>query len=141
MSLDAVEIEQAITDFAERPFDLSEFPFAFLEAYGNKDISVRKLHSGASNKSDLGGVLHVNHIYVEVAELGTVSETLNALRDSASTQNKRLKVRFSYTNSSCNCFDVRRCLRDFPASVFSQPDNLAAKGSILLGRSGPLNSG
>lgn len=47
----------------------------------------------------------------------------------------------SFTRSSCNCFDVRRCLRDFPASVFSQPDSFAAKGSSLLGLSATLNSG
>jgi hypothetical protein len=32
-------------------------------------------------------------------------------------------------------------LRDFPASVFSQPDSFAAKGSSLLGRSATLNAG
>ena len=38
----------------------------------------------------------------------------------------------SATRSACNCFMVRRCLRDFPASVLSQPASFSAKGSILL---------
>lgn len=34
--MNAVEIEQAITDLANQPFDAAEFPYAFLEAFGNK---------------------------------------------------------------------------------------------------------
>ncbi len=92
--MNAVEIEQAISDLAERPFDLVEFPFAFLEAFGNRDTTLKKLRSAASNKSDLGGVLQANHIHIKVASQGTVAETLTALRDSPATQNKRHKVRF-----------------------------------------------
>ena len=86
--MNAVEIEQAITDLAERPFDPAEFPFAFLEAFGNKDASLKKLRSGASNKSDIGGVLQVNNIHI------LVGGNLDALRQSPATQNKRHKVRF-----------------------------------------------
>jgi hypothetical protein len=35
----------------------------------------------------------------------------------------------------------RRCLRDLPASAFSHPVNLSAKGSSLLCRSGVVNCG
>jgi len=34
--LNAVEIEEAISKLAEQPFDPMEFPYAFLEAFGNK---------------------------------------------------------------------------------------------------------
>lgn len=34
--MNAVEIEEAISRLAESPFDPAEFPFAFLEAFGNK---------------------------------------------------------------------------------------------------------
>ena len=43
--------------------------------------------------------------------------------------------------SACNCFTVRRCLRDLPASVLSQPASFSAKGSSLLCRSGVANCG
>lgn len=36
--MNAVEIEQAITDLAEQPFDRVEFTYAFLQAFGNKVI-------------------------------------------------------------------------------------------------------
>ena len=55
--MNAVEIEEAVSALAEKLFDPQEFPFAFLEAFGNKDTTIRRLRSGASNKSDLGGVL------------------------------------------------------------------------------------
>lgn len=89
--MNAVEIEQAITDLAERPFDPANFPFAFLEAFGNKDASLKKLRSGASNKSDIGGVLQVNNIHI------FVGGTLDTLRHSPAIQNKRHKVRFLIT--------------------------------------------
>ena len=62
--MNTVEIEQAITDLAERPFDPAKFPFVFLEAFGDKNATLKKLCSGASNKSDLDGINQVNHIHI-----------------------------------------------------------------------------
>ena len=49
--LNAVEIEEAISQLAEQPFDAENFPYAFLEAFGNKETTIRRLRAGASNKS------------------------------------------------------------------------------------------
>jgi hypothetical protein len=92
--LNAVEIEQAITDVAEQPFDATEFPFAFLEAFGNKGSAIKKLRDGASNKSDIDGVLQVNHIHLKTCDAGQVPQNMIALRDSKATETKRNKVRF-----------------------------------------------
>jgi len=92
--MNAVEIEEAIGALAERPFDADEFPFAFLEAFGNKEATIKKLRAGASNKSDVGGVLQVNHIHLKSAAPGEVAATLAALRNSEATQSKRNKVRY-----------------------------------------------
>ena len=64
--MNAVEIEEAISALAEQPFDAQEFPFAFLEAFGNKATTIKRLRSGSSNKSDLGGVLQTNNIHIAV---------------------------------------------------------------------------
>jgi hypothetical protein len=90
--LNAVEIEQAITDLAERPFDAANFPYAFLEAFGNKETTIKRLRSGASNKSDLGGVLQTNNIHIATCAGGDVAETLAALRASPATG--KAKARF-----------------------------------------------
>nr|WP_237212744.1 DNA methyltransferase [Ruegeria lacuscaerulensis] len=79
---------------AEQPFDAEEFPFAFLEAFGNKATTIKRLRSGASNKSDIGGVLQTNHIHIKVCAEGQVSETVRELRDSPATKNARNRVKF-----------------------------------------------
>ncbi|WP_454748588.1 class I SAM-dependent DNA methyltransferase [Ciceribacter selenitireducens] len=90
--MNAVEIEEAISALAERPFDSEEFPFAFLEAFGNKDTTLKRLRKGESNKSDLGGVLQTNNIHIATCRLGDVTRTLEALKASPATV--RAKARF-----------------------------------------------
>lgn len=90
--MNAVEIEVAISDLAQQPFDPAEFPYAFLEAFGNKATTIKRLRSGASNKSDLGGVLQTNNIHIAVADGGAVTQTLEALKASPATS--RAKARF-----------------------------------------------
>jgi len=92
--LNAVEIEEAISRLAEQPFDAEEFPFAFLEAFGNKATTIKRLRSGASNKSDIGGVLQINNIHIKVCAEGRVSDTIRALRESPATKNARNRVKF-----------------------------------------------
>lgn len=91
--MNAVEIEQAISELAEKEcFDPSTFPFEFLRAYGYKPITIRRLQAGETNKSDVGGVLHVKYIHLAVSPTGDVSSTLKKLRDSTATT--RYKARF-----------------------------------------------
>ena len=91
--MNAVEIEQAISELAEKPFDRQEFPFQFLEAFGNKDTTLKRLRSGVSNKSDLGGVLQTNNIHIATCAPGQTSATIAALRASPATT--KGKARFS----------------------------------------------
>ncbi len=90
--MNAVEIEEAISALAERPFDPEEFPFAFLEAFGNKETTLKRLRKGESNKSDLGGVLQTNNIHIATCPPGEVTRTLEALKASPATA--RAKARF-----------------------------------------------
>ncbi|MEI4195913.1 DNA methyltransferase [Roseovarius sp. E0-M6] len=92
--MNAVEIEEAISRLAEQPFDAEEFPFTFLEAFGNKATTIKRLRSGASNKSDLGGVLQINNIHIKVCAEGRVSDTIRVLRESPATKNARNRVKF-----------------------------------------------
>ena len=62
--MNAVEIEQAVSELAEQPFDREEFPFQFLAAFGNKDTTLKRLRTGVSNKSDVGGVFQTNNIHI-----------------------------------------------------------------------------
>jgi hypothetical protein len=90
--MNAVEIEQAISDLALQPFDAAEFPFAFLAAFGNKDTALRRLRAGNNNASDVpGGVLQRNNIHIAVCESGTTGAGLQALRRSPATAKGRAK--------------------------------------------------
>src|SRR5438477_10823678 len=90
--MNAVEIEEAISALAERPFDAAEFPFAFLQAFGNKETTLKRLRKGESNKSDLGGVLQTNNIHIAVAASGEVTRTLAALKASPATAKAKAKL-------------------------------------------------
>ncbi len=90
--MNAVEIEEAISALAERPFVPSEFPFAFLEAFGNKATTIKRLRSGVSNNSDLGGVLQRNNIHIKVCPDGEVAATLTALKASPATSRAKAKL-------------------------------------------------
>jgi hypothetical protein len=89
--LNAVEIEEAISQLADHPFDPENFPFAFLEAFGNKETTIKRLRAGASNKSDLGGVLQTNNIHIATCVNGQVTKTLTALKDSPATAKAKAK--------------------------------------------------
>ncbi len=90
--MNAVEIEEAISDLALQPFDAAEFPFAFLAAFGNKDTALKRLRTGNNNASDVpGGVLQRNNIHIAVSEAGAVGETLKALRASPATTKAKAK--------------------------------------------------
>jgi len=92
--MNAVEIEEAVSRLAEAPFDREDFPFAFLEAFGNKPTTLKRLKSkhNSSNQSDLpGGVLQRNNIHLKVCPEGEVTTTLSALRDSPATARQKAK--------------------------------------------------
>ncbi len=92
--MNAVEIEEAVSRLAEAPFDPEAFPFAFLEAFGNKPTTLKRLQSksSSSNQSDLpGGVLQRNNIHLKVCPEGEVTATLTVLRDSPATARQKVK--------------------------------------------------
>lgn len=89
--MNAVEIEQAISELAEQPFDAEEFPYAFLMAFGNKDTTIKRLRTGASNKSDISGVLQTNNIHLATCTVGKVAATLEALKSSPTTTRAKAK--------------------------------------------------
>ncbi|MDB4708531.1 hypothetical protein OAF57_11145, partial [Akkermansiaceae bacterium] len=90
--MNAVEVEQAVSELAEAPFDVDEFPFAFLEAFGNKSVTLKKLRAGSSNISDIGGVLQRNNIHIKVSEIGGVGDALCELKESPANAKGKVKL-------------------------------------------------
>ena len=94
--MNAVEIEAAISDLALAPFDAAEFPFAFLSAFGSKEVTLKRLRTGNNNASDvqgdgIRGVLLRNNIHLATCAPGEVGDTLKTLRASLATTKARAK--------------------------------------------------
>jgi hypothetical protein len=118
--MNAVEIEEAVSALAEQPFDPDEFPFGFLQAFGNKETTLRRLRKGESNKSDLGGVLQTNNIHIAVATPGGVTKTFAALKASPATARAKAKFVLATDGDTFEAEDlasgetVACAYRDFP---------------------------
>ena len=90
--MNPVEIGDAISDLAQQPFDAAEFPFQFLEAFGNKKTAIDRLRKGNTNQSDIpGAVLQRSHIHIATCLPGTVGDTLTALRTSPKTTSQKAR--------------------------------------------------
>jgi len=104
--LNAVEIEQAVSELAEQPFNAAEFPYAFLLAFGNKDTTIKRLRDGASNKSDIGGVLQTSNIHLKTCAPGDIAATLTALRDSPATTRAKAKFILATDGTDLEAEDI-----------------------------------
>ncbi|MGG7536160.1 class I SAM-dependent DNA methyltransferase [Rhizobium sp. 12,4] len=90
--MNAVEIEEAVSELANLPFDSNEFPFAFLAAFGNKETTIKRLRTASANASDVAnGVLQRSNIHIATCSEGMVGETLIALRNSPKTASNKAK--------------------------------------------------
>jgi hypothetical protein len=90
--MNAVEIEEAVSDLALQPFDPAEFAFQFLAAFSARETTLKRLRKGDSNQSDLAaGVLWRGNIHIAVAPAGEVGATLAELRASPKTPAQKAK--------------------------------------------------
>ncbi len=89
--MNPVEIEEAVSVLAGQAFDAAEFPFAFLQAFGNRPTTIKRLRSGTTNRSDVGGVLQRNNIHIKVVPVGGVAPAINDLKTSPETGRARAK--------------------------------------------------
>ena len=117
--MNAVEIEQAISALAEAPFDPHEFPFQFLEAFGNKEVTLKRLRTGVSNKSDVNGVLQTNHIHIAICTAGDTAAALANLRASPATL--RHKARFILATDGVT-LEAEDLISDDPPIACAYPD-------------------
>ena len=104
--MNAVEIETAVSELALQPFDGEEFPFAFLQAFGNKETTIKRLRSGTSNKSDLGGIFQSNNIHIAVVQSGEVTRTLEALKASPATTKAKARYILSTDGTDFEAEDM-----------------------------------
>lgn len=76
--MNAVEIEEAVSKPVEEPFIAGEFPYAFLESFGNKTATIQRLRSVGKNstkKTDIveervQALLQRNNIHIATCSMG-----------------------------------------------------------------------
>jgi hypothetical protein len=106
--MNAVEIEEAVSELASKPFDRAEFAYQFLAAFGNKETTIKRLRAaGGSNASDVaGGILQRNNIHLATCAAGEVDATLKALRDSPKTASAKAKFILATDGETLQAEDV-----------------------------------
>ncbi len=93
---------------------------SFLEAFGNKATTIKRLRAGASNKSDLGGVLQTSNIHILTCDAGRVTQTLAALKASPATAKAKAKFILATDGADFEAEDltsgetVACAFKDFP---------------------------
>jgi hypothetical protein len=125
--MNPVEIEEAVSKLADAPYDAGEFAFAFLEAFGAKPTTLKRLRAGDSNKSDLGGVCQASNVHIvalqqgraNAARLSSVAEAMAALR--ASTLNTKHKLKFIIATDG-DTFEAEELGSDEPPLVCAFQD-------------------
>lgn len=110
--MNPVEIEQAVEELSQAPFDREEFAFSFLEAFGNKETTIKKLRvkksgSGSTNSSDVeNGVLQRNNIHIATANKGDVEAAFQALKESPKTVAGKVKFILATDGDTFNAEDL-----------------------------------
>ncbi|WP_271947797.1 class I SAM-dependent DNA methyltransferase [Ruegeria faecimaris] len=104
--MNAVEIEEAISELAEQPFDAKEFPYLFIQAFGAKSTTIKRLRKGDTNGSDLGGVLQRNNIHIVTCPAGAVTATLTALQNSSATRKGKVKFVLATDGTDLHAADM-----------------------------------
>lgn len=105
--MNPVEIEQAVEELSQASFDREEFAFSFLEAFGNKETTIKKLRSGSTNSSDVeNGVLQRNNIHIATANKGEVEAAFQALKQSPKTVAGKVKFILATDGDTFNAEDL-----------------------------------
>lgn len=89
--MNAVEIEQSVSDLFDKPFEAETFVPEFLEAFGNKPTVIKRLQSSTSLSDIEGAVLQRSNIHLKVCPEGQVHATFNKLKGSPATVKNKVK--------------------------------------------------
>lgn len=94
--MNAVEIEEAVAELIQQPYEPVAFITGFMAAYGASATTITRLKGGDGNTSDLAdGILWKKWIHFQPAAGGQASNVLDAIE--ASRKTAQGKVRYAIT--------------------------------------------
>ena len=105
--MNAIEIEQAVSELFSQPYDSAEFPYQFLEAFGNKATTLKRLRAGETNQSDCGGVLQRSHIHILTCAPGQTTTALATLQQSPTNAKNRVNYLLATDGIQINATDLQ----------------------------------
>ena len=105
--MNAIEIEQAVSELFSQPYDAAEFPYQFLEAFGNKATTLKRLRAGETNQSDCGGVLQRSHIHILTCASGQTTTALATLQQSPTNAKNRVNYLLATDGIQINATDLQ----------------------------------
>lgn len=105
--MNAIEIEQAVSELFSQPWDADEFPYQFLEAFGNKATTLKRLRAGETNQSDCGGVLQRSHIHILTCAPGQTTTALATLQQSPTNAKNRVNYLLATDGIQINATDLQ----------------------------------
>ena len=89
-------------------FEQAGFPYAFLEAFGNKKATIEYLNKGDANRSDIErSSLQQNNIHIAIGSRGDVSKTLISQPRRLTAPDYRVSERLPAGAALC-CFNSGR---------------------------------
>ena len=97
MNVEQVErqVQKLISNAISNRYTLSTFIYDFLLAYGRKEITIKRLHSGETNQSSKKGeVIGKNLLFFKEVGSGDVPTTMSELKNDKRTS--KYRIRFIY---------------------------------------------
>jgi len=89
-------------------FEQAGFPYAHLEAFGNKKATIVKFKKGDANKSNIErGVIQQNNIHIAICSKDDVSKTLGVQPFRLTAPDFRVRKRLLARVALC-CFNSER---------------------------------
>lgn len=106
--MNAVEIEEAVGELAQQPFNPKTFVTGFMAAYGAPKTTLTLIQNGNNNPSDLtGGVLWRKWLHYKPSPTGQVADDLDSIEASKKTAQGKVRYAVSCDGNEFGARDLK----------------------------------
>lgn len=119
------EIADAVQQLVDAPFEKETFPFQFLQAFGADDVTIKRLRSGNSNKSDIDGAVLPGgktklKVHILSTDPGEVDQAMDRLRESDATEKHKARFLLATDGQTLQAIDLKGGADDVLACTFAE---------------------
>ena len=119
------EIADAVQELTEKPFAPDDFAYDFLRAFGADDVTIKRLRTGNSNKSDVenavlpGGKTKLK-VHILPAAPGAVDAAMEQLQNSAATIKHKARFLLATDGDTLQAIDLQGGANDVLACTYTE---------------------